>query len=342
MCITKNELISDVAAGLVMALSREQLDIVKAVFTVKMQGYDIHEVNTLPSVEMADNDYILKRFTVDMLAKGVKESSVKSYLNIVRPFLDTTGINFTDITSQHVTDYLAVKKVAQNANGRKNTQAYLAGICRVLFIFFTWAYKKHHIREDIMRDVDRIKTKQKKKDRITPEEMEACRETLKDSREKALFELMLSTGMRVGEIAKLRIEDIDFQQRKVSIHGEKTENAEREGYLSIRARNALRKYTGSRTEGYVFRPLRNALKDSQAVSNGTIEDIAKEIGRRAGVHCKTTVHIYRKTFASEIYRRTGNIKLVSILLGHASTAITEKYYLIDDMKDIEYQALYVA
>ncbi len=342
MCMTKNELISDVAAGLVMALSREQVDIVKAVFIVKMQGYDIHEVNTLPSVEVADNDYILKRFTVDMLAKGVKESSIKSYLNIVRPFLDTTGINFTDITSQHVTDYLAVKKVAQNANGRKNTQAYLAGICRVLFIFFTWAYKKHHIREDIMRDVDRIKTKQKKKDRITPEEMEACRETLKDSREKALFELMISTGMRVGEIAKLRIEDIDFQQRKVSIHGEKTENAEREGYLSIRARNALRKYTGSRTEGYVFRPLRNVLKDSQAVSNGTIEDIAKEIGRRAGVHCKTTVHIYRKTFASETYRRTGNIKLVSILLGHASTAITEKYYLIDDMKDIEYQALYVA
>ena len=50
MCMTKNELISDVAAGLVMALSREQVDIVKAVFIVKMQGYDIHEVNTLPSV----------------------------------------------------------------------------------------------------------------------------------------------------------------------------------------------------------------------------------------------------------------------------------------------------
>lgn len=71
-------------------------------------------------------------------------------------------------------------------------------------------------------------------------------------------------------------------------------------------------------------------------------NIAKDIRKRAGVHCVTTVHIYRKTFASETYRRTGNIKLVSVLLGHASTTITEKYYLIDDMKDIEYQALCIA
>lgn len=342
MCMTKNDLINDVAAGLMMTLSQEQVDIVKAIFIVKMQGYEIHEVNYLPSTEVADNDFILKRFSIDMLAKGIKESSIKAYLNIIRPFLDSAGINFTDITAQHVTDYLAVKKVMQNANGEKNSQSYLAGICRVMFIFFGWAYKKHHIREDIMRDVDRIKTKQKKKDRITPEEMETCRELLKDNREKALFELMISTGMRVGEITKLRIEDIDFTQRKVSIHGEKTENADREGYLSIKARNAIIKYIGSRTTGFVFRPTRNILPDDVAVSNGTIEEIAKGIGSRAGVHCKTTVHIYRKTFASETYRRTGNIKLVSILLGHASTAITEKYYLVDDMKDIEYQALYAA
>lgn len=342
MCMTKNDLISEVAAGLTMALSQEQVDMVKAIFIVKMQGYEIYEINTLPSVEVADNDFILKRFTVDMLAKGIKESSIKAYLDVVKPFLDYAGINFTDVTSQHVTDYLAVKKVAKNANGKKNSQTYLANICRVLFIFFQWAYRKHHIREDIMRDVDRIKSKQKKKDRITPEEMEACREVLMDSREKALFELMLSTGMRVGELAKLKIEDIDFHQRKVSIHGEKTESADREGYLSIKARNAVMKYLGNRGSGYVFRPLRNVLSDDKSISNGTIEDIAKNIGIRAGVHCKTTVHIYRKTFASETYRRTGNIKLVSILLGHASTAITEKYYLIDDMKDIEYQALYAA
>lgn len=343
MCMTKNDLINDVAASLTVTLEKEKVDMVKAVFLVKMQGYEIHEVSTLPSVEVADNDFILKRFTVDMLAKGLKESSIKAYLDVIKPFMLYAEVNFTNVTAQHITDYLAIRKVTNNAFGRKNSQTYLADVCRKILIFFSWAYKKHHIDEDIVRDIDRIKGRQKKKDRITPEETEACRENLSGDREKALFELMLSTGMRVGEIAKLCIEDIDFQQRKISIHGEKTENADREGYLTIKARNAVRKYIGSRSSGYVFRPLRNnVLPDSQPIGVSALEKIAKNIGRKAGVHCITTVHVYRKTFASETYRRTGNIKLVSILLGHASTDMTEKYYLVDDMKDIEYQALYAA
>ncbi len=339
---TKNDLINDVISDLATSMNQEQVDMIRAIFIVKMQGYEIHEVNTLPSTEVIDNNYILKRFTVDMLAKGLKESSIKAYLNVIKPFLENTGINFAEVTSQHITDYLAVKRVIKNIHGRNNSQSYIAGICRVMFIFFGWAYRKHHIKQDIMRDVDRIKGKQKKKERITPEEIEACRDVLKDSRERALFELMLATGMRVGEIAKLKIEDIDLMQRKISIHGKKSENSDREGYLSIKARNAIRKYLDGRTSGYVFRPLRNILSDDVPVSNGTIEDTAKSIGERAGTHCVTTVHTYRKTFASEKYRSTKDIKMVSILLGHASTTITEKYYLIDDMKEIEYKALYVA
>ncbi len=343
MCMTKNELINEIAASLTMALEHGQIDVVKAVITVKMQGYEIHEVNALPSTEVVDNDFLLKRFTVDMLAKGLKESSIKAYLDIVKPFLVCTGLDVTGVTAQHITDYLAIKKVTLNALGKKNSQTYLSNVCRGLRLFFGWAYKKRHIEQDIIRDVDQIKRVQKKKERITPEETENCRDNLQDSRERALFELMLSTGMRVGEIAKLRIEDIDFQSRRVSIHGEKTENAERMGYLTIKARNAVHKYIGNRACGYVFRPLRNnVLPDNQAMGNGALEKIAKDIGKRAGVHCVTTVHVYRKTFASETYRRTGNVKHVSILLGHSSTDMTEKYYLVDDMKDVEYQALYAA
>ena len=153
---------------------------------------------------------------------------------------------------------------------------------------------------------------------------------------------MLSTGLRVGEIVALKIEDIDFQTRRLQLNEGKSDNAERDVYLSIRARNAIRKYIKKRSSGYVFRPERNILGDEVQIGKGTIEKIAKEIGERAGVHCKTTVHIYRKTFASEKYRQTKDVKLVSLLLGHASKAITEKYYLVDDMKDVEYQALYAA
>lgn len=342
MCMTKNEIINEVIVGLVGVLSQEQLEIVKSIFIVKMQGYEIHEVCTLPSTEVKDNEFIFKRFVVDMLAKGLKQSSINNYMDIIKAFFGMTGRNYREVSSQDIIDYMAIRKIKLNHFGRQNSQTYISNINRVLFVFFEWAYRKHHIDVDIMRDVDRIRAKQKKKDRISREEIEACRECLKDDREKALFELMLSTGLRVGEIARLKIEDIDFQNRKVHVQEGKTDNAERDVYLTIRARNALKKYIKDRWSGYLFRPSRNILDDNNPITPGTIEKYAKEIGKRANCHCTTTVHIYRKTFASEEYRRTKNVKYVSLLLGHASTAITEKFYLIDDMKEIEYQALYAA
>ena len=112
-------------------------------------------------------------------------------------------------------------------------------------------------------------------------------------------------------------------------------------YLTVKAKNAMMKYIGGRKTGFAFRPDKKS-DESKPLCNGTINGWAKDIGRRAECHCITTVHVYRKTFATEEYRRTGNIKYVSILLGHSSTAVTEKFYLVDDIKDIEYQALYAA
>lgn len=340
--MTKNDIINEVVSSLVFSLNKDQLELVKSTFIVKMQGYEIHELCTLPSTEVHDNDFIFKRFTVDMLAKGLKQSTIKNYMTLIKPFFDITGKNYRDVSSQDIIDYMAIRKIKPNANGKQNSQTYISNINRVLFIFFEWAYRKHHIDVDIMRDVDRIRPKQKRKERLSIEEIESCRDNVQDDRERALLELMLSTGLRVGEIAKLRISDIDFQKRKIHIPEGKTENAERDVFLTIKARNALQKYLGHRWHGFVFRPDRNVIDDKKPVTTGSINDWAKEIGKRGNCNCNTTVHVYRKTFASMEYRRTKDVKYVSILLGHSSTAVTEKYYLVDDLKEIEYQALYAA
>lgn len=338
--MTKNDMINDIVSSLIFCMNQDQMEIVKSTFIVKMQGYDIHEVCTLPSVEVKDNGFIFKRFAVDMLARGLKESSLKAYMNILTPFFTMVGKNYKEITSQDIIDYLAIRKIKPNAIGKTNSQNYISNINRVLFIFFEWAYRKHHIEIDIMRDVDRIRAKQKRKERITREEIESCREVVRNDREKALFELMMSTGLRVGEISNLRIEDIDLIARKIHIPEGKTESAERDVFLKYSARNALRRYIGDRTSGYVFRPMRG--NSDGPLGTGSLEKIAKDIGERAKCHCITTVHVYRKTFASEEYLRTGDIKYVSILLGHSSTAVTEKFYLVDEMKNIEHLALHSA
>ena len=340
--MTKNDIINDIVSSLVFTLDKDKLELVKSTFIVKMQGYEIHEICTLPSTEVHDNEFIFKRFMIDMLAKGLKQSSIVNYMNIIKPFFDMVGKNYMEVSAQDIIDYIAIKKVKPGANGKMCSQTYIANINRVLFIFFEWAYRKHHIDVDIMRDVDRIRPKQKRKERLSLEEIEECRENVKNDREKALLELMLSTGVRVGEIANMKIEDVDFHKRKIHIPDGKTDYAERDVYLTVKARNALRKYIGNRLNGFVFRPDKNIIDDAIPITTGSINKWAKDIGERAGCHCTTTVHVYRKTFASMEYQRTKDIKYVSILLGHSSTEVTERYYLVDDLKQIEYQALYAA
>ena len=340
--MTKNDIINDVVSSLVFALDKDKLELVKSTFIVKMQGYEIHEICTLPSTEVHDNEFIFKRFMIDMLAKGLKQSSIVNYMNLIKPFFDTVGKNYSDVSAQDITDYIAIRKVKPGANGKMCSQTYIANINRVLFIFFEWAYRKHHINVDIMRDVDRIRPKQKRKERLSIEEMEACRDSVKNDREKAFLELMLSTGMCVGEISKLKVEDIDFQKRRIHIQEGKTDHAERDVYLTIKARNALHRYLGDRFRGFVFLRSRSAIDQKKPITTGALNEWAKAIGKRAGCHCATTVHVYRKTFASMEYQRTKDVKYVSILLGHSSTEVTERYYLVDDLKQIEYQALYAA
>ena len=92
--MTKNDIINEIVSSLVFSLNKDQLELVKSTFIVKMQGYEIHELCTLPSTEVRDNDFIFKRFTVDMLAKGLKQTTIKNYMTLIKPFFDN-GFSIT-------------------------------------------------------------------------------------------------------------------------------------------------------------------------------------------------------------------------------------------------------
>lgn len=329
--MTKNDIINSVVWEMSDVLTKEQQDRLKITFLVKMQNYEITEMTTLPSVVTHDNEWLYKRYIIDQTATGLKETSIKNYVSAVRKLFEETGKNYNEIKGQDITDYLAVKQFRD-----KISINYKSTLYRYFSTFFNWAYRKHHIANDIMCDVDRVKAVQKKKERLTDEEIEDMREVCQTPKEKALFELMLSTGMRVGEIANLNVSDIDFLRKRVEIFGEKT-NRYRTGMLTTKAVKALKAYLDSKPHATaaVFTGDR---KPYNRLLNGTLEKIAKEIGKKAGItRMDTTVHVYRKTFASVQYHKTKDVLMVSKLMGHAKTDMTVQYYLIDDIDDMQYR-----
>lgn len=325
--MTKMELINDILVDMSLEMCREQLERLKTVLIVKMQGYELDEVETLPSAIVYDNEWILKRYTIDLLAKGLEQSTIRNYICILKKFFRETSKNYREIAGQDIVDYLALYQYS-----KKISHNYKGTLCRYLTAFFGWAYRKHHIDADIITDVDSIKVVRKKKDRLTDMEIEDIREACLTLKEKAIFELMLSTGLRVSEIAGLNVSDIDFNTGVVNVYGEKS-NAYRTAFLNTKAVKALKAYVGSKEcQGDVL--FTCTRKPHNRLGKGSIEKIAKLLGERAGVHLTTTVHVYRKTFASIMYLKTKDVLFVSKLLGHANTQVTIECYLCDDLEDM--------
>lgn len=329
--MTKNDVINEVVCEMNDCLNRIEIEKLKTVLIVKLHNFELVASETLPAVEVRDNEWVLKRYAIDLMASGREKSTVSIYLTVLRKFFTDTGLHYSQTKGQDITDYLAIRQFQDGIS-----PAYKCVLLSYLSGFFGWAYRKHHIDVDIMRDVDTIKRPRKKKERLTDEEVARCKIAVKgDKRAFALLELMLSTGMRVGEIVNLNVENIDFQKDRVEIWGEKS-NESRVGFLSPDCKVALQEYLGDRMEGPVFIGKRGRL------TNSSIQKIAKAIAEKANCHVKATVHIYRKTFASVTYRKTADLLLVSKLLGHASTDVTIKHYLVDDMATVESKIRMVA
>ena len=326
--MTKTDLINDIAFEMSDILTPEQIDKVKIVFLVKMQDYDISATKQLPMVEEHDNEWLMKRYWIDSVAAGLSESTIRGYIGRIKEFFDYAGKNYKYVTAQDITDFLAIKAYRDHIS-----QNYKSTIYRYLSTFFSWAYRKEHITKNVADGVDKVKQIQAQKKRLTDEEIEDIRDVLVTPKEKALFELMLCTGMRVGEIAHLNISDLDLIHKTVTIWGEKS-NKYRTGMLTPKAVKALKNFIGNRPgTDPVF--LADRAPHNRMREYG-IEKLAKEMAACGGVTRLTaTVHIYRKTFASVLYRKTGDVMLVSRLLGHSNPEITVKYYLVDDIEEMQ-------
>lgn len=90
--MTKAELINDVVYEMAGYLTLEGIDRLKTVITFKLVNVNLTATETLPSTDVYDNEYIMKRYIIDLTATGRKQSTIKLYITIIKKFFTETGI----------------------------------------------------------------------------------------------------------------------------------------------------------------------------------------------------------------------------------------------------------
>ena len=259
-------------------------------------------------------DYLQEFLDVKAL-EGCSKATIENYKFNLNKFLLGVGKDPTEIATQDIRKYLADYK---RERGVSNTT--LDNMRRVFQSFFTWMHREGYILKDPCAAVNKIRADKIIKNPYSDEEMELIREAAKNLREKAIIEVLYSTGMRIGELEKLNKDDIDFVNGKAIVFGKGAK--EREVYFNVKAQLALKKYLENRndTNEALFVGLQspyNRLKVS------TYEKILRELGGRCGVHCHP--HRFRRTCATILLNKGMPIQEVSKILGHAKLETTMIY-----------------
>ena len=155
--------------------------------------------------------------------------------------LEKVKLPIGEITTEILRDYLADYK-----NNSKAGMVTIDNIRRTLSSFFAWLENEDYIVKSPVRRIHKVKTTKRVKETLTDENLEKLRDTCSNVRDLAILELLISTGMRVGELTRLNISDMDFQERSCIVLGKG--NTEREVYFSAKSKMYIEKYLEIRTD----------------------------------------------------------------------------------------------
>ncbi len=209
-------------------------------------------------------------------------------------------------------------------NGRKNQARTINNERRFLSAFFTWMRKEKLIGSNPVEAIEPLKVAKKPIDYFTPEEMASLKDGCETLRERAVIEVLRSTGARVGEVVGITIDLIDWETGDVMILGEKG-NRYRTLYLDPDAIHHFRKYLNSRTDNNpaIFVSSRQPY---QALSTCAIRGIVKDVAQRAGITSRAYPHKMRKTLGMELKNKGVDIGTIQEIMGHADSKVTSLYY----------------
>ena len=277
------------------------------------------------------------------IEKGRSLKTVANYDRYLSRFFDFSKLNDPkDITDDVLREYrlwLNRQESREVINGRKenlkkNTQNY--------YLIALRSFLKYMIKRGIKtlppERIELAKIGERSLDLITPEELDRLigapdTNELKGLRDRAILELLFSTGLRVSELCSLP-RDISLKSDEFSIRG-KGEKI-RVVFLSAEAKTAIKNYLDKRKDmddalfvripPYNLPPTTYNLR----LTPRSIERIVKHYAIKAGISKKVTPHTIRHSFATDLLSNGADLRSVQALLGHSNIATTQIYTHITD------------
>ncbi|MCU6726742.1 Tyrosine recombinase XerC [uncultured Clostridium sp.] len=266
------------------------------------------------------NVEFLKMFLDAKRIEGCSERTIQYYQVTVEHLLSQIETSVRKITTEEIRTYLADY---QKINGCSNVT--VDNIRRNISSFFSWLEEEDYILKSPMRRIHKIKTKTVVKNVITDEGIEKLRDNCKEIRDLAMIDLLYSTGIRVGELVNLNIDDIDLEGRECVVYGKG--DKERRVYFDAKAKVHLKEYISERKDqNHALFVTLDAPHDRLKISG--VEIRLRQLGRRLELE-RIHPHKFRRTMATRAIDKGMPIEQVQKILGHSQIDTTMQYAMVN-------------
>lgn len=313
----RENIIQKVLERLKGRVEQETIDIVNDAMTVELNEYELQERCT--DVVLLDNspESALRKFVATKRIEGIADSTLKRYTEENLKLIRFLGKPLYEVTTYDLRFYLSFRREKGSVSNRT-----LDGMRRCYSSFFGWLSAEGMIGRNPCAALAQIKYRKTVKKPYSATELERIRKTCKNPRDRALVDVLYSTGCRVSEIVRMDIDDIDFEKLECRVLGKG--NKERIVYLSPVAAMNLQEYLKNRQDSSMCLFIG---RGNERIGKNGIEALLRRIGKEAGVE-NVHPHRFRRTLATNLLDRGMNIQDVAAILGHADLKTTQIYCYI--------------
>lgn len=314
------DILNDIVSVIKDVLNDEQLKLVNSSIKDVLAKYEINKKASNEERREKENTELLETFLSAKKIEGCSDKTIHYYQSSIVKLLKGLSKSIKEICTNDIRRYLAE---IQERNGL--SKVTIDNLRRIFSSFFSWLEDEDYIAKSPVRRIHKVRTDTLVKEVLSDENIETLRDSCKESRDLAMIDLLLSTGVRVGELVKMNRADIDFQERQCKVFGKG--NKEREVYFNARTKIHLQRYLESRTDDNPALFVTLSKPHTRLTISG-VEVRLRKMGKVVHID-KVHPHKFRRTLATMAIDRGMPIEQVQKLLGHVRIDTTLHYAMVN-------------
>lgn len=284
--------------------------------------------NSEQQVNLEKNTLVRKFQQYLEVERGLSQNSISSYLSDLQKldrFLGKEEKELESIVKQDIQNFL------KEETRKKLSNRTRARVIASLRQFYNYLSDKNIIGLNPMENIEAPKIEKTLPDYLSRDEIRQLFSVFDvnnalELRDKTMFELLYSCGLRISEACNLKLEDIDLSSMLIRVTG-KGERERLVPYGEV-AQELLDKYVNDYRSQIVYGSNLEFLfisKKGGALSRKSAWRLLKKYMERAGIEKNITPHTLRHSFATHLLQNNADLRSVQELLGHIDISTTQIY-----------------